>query len=167
MNRMWVIFLLIFSLLPGSILAQASGEKTLDDEKRPSMKKQEKEAASSIDTAMIRTQDPDSLMHEIVLRDRGKVPAQEEILVTVFPNPFTPNDDGYNDYTEFTFSESNERKSIIQIFNIRGKKVIELDGYTTDKYLWNGKDSNGNDAEPGVYIFIFRYEDKQISNGTI
>ena len=45
--------------------------------------------------------------------------------------------------------------------------VIELDGYTTDEYLWNGKDSPGNDVEPGVYIFIFRNENKQISNGTI
>jgi gliding motility-associated-like protein len=95
------------------------------------------------------------------------LPTQEEIPVIVFPNPFTPNGDGYNDYVEFSFSENYTRKPSIQIFNIRGKKVIELNGNEIYKYHWYGRDRDGRDVEPGVYIYIFRHDGKEISNGSI
>ena len=126
-----------------------------------------KKVGSYIDTLMIYSNDPDGSILKVILKGTGVLPTQEEILVSVLPDPFTPNGDGFNDYVEFSFSEHYNREPVIQIFSLRGEKICELDGLTGNAYRWNGKDSNGNDVEPGVYIYILRLEDNQTSNGTI
>ena len=90
-----------------------------------------------------------------------------DILQTVFPNPFTPNKDGYNDYVEFILSETTQQKPVIRIFNLRGKKVRELNAYAGNACRWDGKDEFGKNMEPGVYIYFINLEDKQDANGTI
>lgn len=97
----------------------------------------------------------------------GTIRQEEEILQTVFPNPFTPNNDGYNDYVEFTFSESVIQKPVIYIYNLRGKRVCEINPGTNRSCQWNGRDDSGNDLEPGVYIYILNTDNSQSINGTI
>ncbi|MBN2030858.1 gliding motility-associated C-terminal domain-containing protein [bacterium] len=126
-----------------------------------------KEAGSYVDTLRIFSYDQDGPVLEVILTGSGIDPTQDELPVSVFPNPFTPNGDGFNDYVEFIFSENGIQKPVVQIFNLRGEKICELDGYTGNGYQWNGQDSDGNDAEPGVYIYIFTPKDNQASNGTI
>jgi len=120
-----------------------------------------------VDTLRIHSSDPEAPVLEVILKGNGALPTQEEILVSVFPNPFTPNGDGFNDYVEFSFSESDSRPPVIQIYNLRGKKIRDLDGYTDPAYRWYGTDSHGHDVEPGVYIYVFKLENHQTSNGTI
>ncbi len=119
------------------------------------------------DTLAIYSNNPDGSLLEVILTGNGVNPTQDEVPVSVFPNPFTPNNDGFNDYTKFIFSEIEIQKPVIQIFNLRGEKIFKLDSETGNGYQWNGKDSNGCDAEPGVYIYIFTPKDNQASNGTI
>lgn len=69
----------------------------------------------------------------------------------VFPNVFTPNGDGINDYFVIDKLEPEHylgRELIV--FNRWGKKVFERSGYLNE---WGG----GGLAE-GTYYFIFRYE---------
>ena len=87
--------------------------------------------------------------------------------ITVLPNPFTPNDDGFNDYVKFKFPEMYIKQPVIQIFNLRGRKVNQLENFSGHEYRWYGKDNNGKHLEPGVYIYIIDIEGEKISNGTI
>jgi len=126
-----------------------------------------REAGFYVDTLRIHSSDPDASVFNVILMGNGVLPTQEEILVSVFPNPFTPNGDGFNDCVEFSFSESGNRPPVIQIFNLRGKMIHELYGYTDHAYRWYGTDSHGHDVEPGVYIFVLTLENHHTSNGTV
>ena len=87
--------------------------------------------------------------------------------VSVLPNPFTPNDDGYNDYVAFKYPGMDTRKPVVRIFNLRGRKVNELNQFSGNEYHWDGKDENGKILEPGVYLYILEVENKKITSGTI
>jgi len=108
---------------------------------------------------------PDRMSHDP--SGINRINQEEEIMQSVFPNPFTPNNDGFNDYVEFTFSESIPLKPVVHIFNLRGKKVCELNPGSERSCQWDGKDRSGNDLEPGVYIYIINSEDGKSSNGTV
>ena len=81
-------------------------------------------------------------------------------------NPFTPNNDGFNDYVFFEFPEMFLKPSEVLIFDLYGKKVrtIRSNG---DEYRWYGSDDNGQELLPGVYIYIIRADGKSEHNGTL
>jgi gliding motility-associated-like protein len=85
----------------------------------------------------------------------------------VLPNPFTPNDDGYNDYVTFKYPEMDSRKPVVRIFNLRGRKVNELGQFTGNEFRWNGKDEDGMMLDPGVYLYILEVDNNRIASGTI
>lgn len=80
-----------------------------------------------------------------------------EFVVTVtpdydifFPNAFTPNGDGMNDYWQF-YTGSNAIKQIqVQVFNRIGEKVFEGNDIG---FKWYG-DYKGVNAPPGVYTYV-------------
>ncbi len=80
-----------------------------------------------------------------------------EFVVTVtpdydifFPNAFTPNGDGMNDYWQF-YTGSNAIKQIqVQVFNRIGEKVFEGNDIG---FKWFG-DFKGVNAPPGVYTYV-------------
>lgn len=80
-----------------------------------------------------------------------------EFVVTVtpdydifFPNAFTPNGDGMNDYWQF-YTGSNAIKQIqVQVFNRIGEKVFEGNDIG---FKWFG-DYKGVNAPPGVYTYV-------------
>lgn len=84
----------------------------------------------------------------------------------VFPELFTPNNDGDNDtYTIVGVEKYPENK--FEVFNRWGNKVYEKKGYTND---WDGvanvKFVLGNKELPaGVYYFIFNFSDDQERSG--
>lgn len=90
-----------------------------------------------------------------------------EEIISILPNPFTPNNDGYNDYVEFKYPEMFDREPVIRIFNLKGRKVCELKEFAGNEYHWYGKDDDGRELEPGVYIYILEANGKRISSGTI
>ncbi|MCI0494071.1 gliding motility-associated C-terminal domain-containing protein, partial [candidate division KSB1 bacterium] len=77
------------------------------------------------------------------------------------------NDDGYNDYVEFKYPEMYTHSPIIKIFNLRGQKVCEIGDHSNYEYRWYGKNENGKELEPGVYIYILEVNGKNLSKGTI
>ena len=68
-----------------------------------------------------------------------------------YPNPFNPMV-----IFNFNVSKSNQAKSEIRIFNIKGQKITELKLKNTklgiNQLTWNGKDSVGKSVTTGVYI---------------
>ena len=91
------------------------------------------------------------------------LPQAQPSIYGVFPNPFTPNNDGYNDYVEFRFPETLQGNGRILIFNISGKKIRELQ----DSYIWYGNDDSEQPQKPGAYIYIVKSSGKVIAKGVI
>ncbi|MDZ7332546.1 MAG: gliding motility-associated C-terminal domain-containing protein, partial [candidate division KSB1 bacterium] len=86
----------------------------------------------------------------------------------VRPNPFTPNDDGINDDSEFDFNQFNVDEPIVRIFDVHGREVRKLDQPAEDKrFYWNGRDSNGKPLLPGMYLYIFSDRDKILARGCV
>lgn len=71
--------------------------------------------------------------------------------------------DGINDVA--TFDGLMSENVSIKIFDITGRLIRTVE-VLKDGNIWDGKDSNGNIVESGVYIYQFKYNDKQYS-GTI
>ena len=152
MRHIIPIFFFGFSISLGSSLAQQFNSTPHIDQ---------------TDTLKINIADSNESYCDVILNGADISSDEETQPVSVFPDPFTPNGDGYNDYAEFIFLESENPNPVIQIFNLRGIQMHELVGRTGEPYQWDGKDNHGNDVEPGVYIYIFRSEGNQASNGTI
>jgi gliding motility-associated-like protein len=75
-----------------------------------------------------------------------------EVVVNPFyiPNAFTPNADGINDYFFNAGYVLDVKSYTLRIFNRWGQKVFEGADYND---FWNGKDSNGEPAPNGVYVY--------------
>jgi gliding motility-associated-like protein len=80
----------------------------------------------------------------------------------VWPNPFTPNGDGFNDCVNFDFGGSSEPLTI-EIFNFRGSKVAELH----NEYRWFGKDDHGEDLPAGPYLYLVKIGSAVRAKGAI
>ena len=79
-----------------------------------------------------------------------------------YPNPFNPT-------TEISFALSNDSQVELQIFNAKGQKIKTLvKGFfkannSTNKnykFIWDGRNNNGNKVTSGVYIYKFVTEYK-------
>ncbi|NQT24017.1 gliding motility-associated C-terminal domain-containing protein [candidate division KSB1 bacterium] len=79
------------------------------------------------------------------------------------PNPFTPNEDGFNDQVEFNLPELIETGGVIRIFDLWGKKVRQIE----QGWLWNGTDEKGNDLPPGTYLYVIESQGNLITKGTL
>ncbi len=77
--------------------------------------------------------------------------------LTVRPNPFTPNYDGYNDLVYFDFGANlrTTEELTIEIFDDRGYLVRKLDSYIRP-LVWDGTDNNGQKLEGGIYFYQIR-----------
>ncbi|MFC1734061.1 choice-of-anchor L domain-containing protein [candidate division KSB1 bacterium] len=80
----------------------------------------------------------DSICHEILIINDS----------LVFPNVFTPNSDGVNDFFVIKNLESYLSNKIV-IFNRWGKKVYEMTNYQND---WDGEN-----VSDGTYFYILEY----------
>ena len=99
-----------------------------------------------------------------VLVSRG-IRGPEEAFV--FPNIFTPNDDGYNDIAQFIIPEEQKDVAEVFVFHTANKLVRQLTPQNSDNFKWDGRDENGHEMEPGVYIYIIKTNGEYYSNGTI
>jgi len=70
-----------------------------------------------------------------------------------FPNPFNPE-------TTIRFALLENKNVLIEIFNIRGQKLITLiNGYMSAGYhqvIWDGRDINNNQVGSGIYFYRMR-----------
>lgn len=98
--------------------------------------------------------------------------ANPEISLT--PNPFSPDDDGFEDNLNIQFSLSEPVSGInISIYNSRGALIKELvNNYSIAKngtLIYDGKDGDGNPIKMGIYLMyiettgIFNYTKKSFT----
>ena len=80
--------------------------------------------------------------------------------VAVRPNPFTPNGDGINDDVTFQFDLFRilKRSSVaVDIRDLSGRQVRRLGPVERTagsvELTWNGRDSNGRQVPPGLYLY--------------
>ncbi|NQT24780.1 lamin tail domain-containing protein [candidate division KSB1 bacterium] len=83
------------------------------------------------------------------------IPTNSQITVT--PDPFSPDGDGFEDVAVITFHIATETASVrLQIYDISGRLIRTLIGGGSSgsqgQILWDGKDENGKIASIGVYI---------------
>lgn len=79
--------------------------------------------------------------------------------VTVSPEVFTPNGDGFNDVTEIMYSFTvSGNVATVSIFTATGMPVTILTQNqllgTQGKFTWNGTDTAGNDLPLGYYLIV-------------
>jgi gliding motility-associated-like protein len=81
----------------------------------------------------------------------------------VWPNPFTPNGDGFNDFVTFNIAGLLENRGQVTIYNFRGSEVRKLIG----ENRWNGKSDAGEDLPLGLYLYIVKIGGKVKKHGSL
>ncbi|MBC8185160.1 gliding motility-associated C-terminal domain-containing protein [candidate division KSB1 bacterium] len=94
----------------------------------------------------------------------GKIKVSE---LSVFPNPFTPNKDGFNDVVNFIVADSLINETVVAIFDIKGNKIIEITQNTGAGLQWDGTNETGTELIPGVYLYIMKRKNETFHKGTI
>ena len=84
--------------------------------------------------------------------------------IHVIPNPFTPNDDGYNDEVEFNKDDGFPREWVVTIMDRSGRVVRRL---TNGENTWDGRDENGNLMLPGPYLYAIRDGERFVRRGIV
>ncbi|MEX0780872.1 MAG: gliding motility-associated C-terminal domain-containing protein [Balneolales bacterium] len=87
--------------------------------------------------------------------------------VSAFPNPFTPNYDGYNDRTSFDFGDIKLANPVLEIFNFEGRRIKTIRNLDGTKLYWDGLDNNGREQQPGVYIYVIKDGSKALGSGVV
>ncbi|MBN2543354.1 gliding motility-associated C-terminal domain-containing protein [bacterium] len=87
----------------------------------------------------------------------------------VYPVPFTPNGDGFNDTLWINYPEQHVEKAELFIFDFDGREILNKSigptPYKGSNY-WDGIDGNGNAALPGVYLYVVKVRDDVVCKGT-
>lgn len=92
--------------------------------------------------------------------------AETNFEVTISPNPFSPNKDGFEDQTVISWQTNETFLTLdIKIFDVKGRKIRQLTnaefvGGESSK-LWDGKDNDGKVARIGRYIILFEAKNSQ------
>ncbi|MFP4459091.1 MAG: gliding motility-associated C-terminal domain-containing protein [Candidatus Zixiibacteriota bacterium] len=89
------------------------------------------------------------------------------------PDPFTPNDDSYNDIAVFSFPGMFADGAELEVFDRRKQLIYERKLDVVNRYtdfqerLWDGTDQNGKKAKTGLYFYIISRDGEIICEGTI
>jgi len=92
------------------------------------------------------------------------VDPEPEPTFEVVPNPFTPNDDGFNDWTEFKKGDDITQDWNIAIMDRNGRLIRRLNH---GERTWDGKDKSGNVLLPGFYLYVVSNANQVIHRGLI
>jgi len=85
-------------------------------------------------------------------------------------NPITPaNQDGFNDYTVFSFPNMRSTKldKTIYIYDRYNHLVREISEPTENGWVWDGRDDDGNFVPQGVYVYVIVVDGEAVCNGTV
>ena len=94
---------------------------------------------------------------------------QDHDMVSLEPKSFSPNNDGYNDYLNITYQFENPNSiANLKIFDSHGAPVCDLVKNertgSTGKWIWNGRQKDGQRCRLGMYIVMLELND---GHGTI
>jgi len=87
--------------------------------------------------------------------------------LVVRPNPFTPNNDGFNDQAVFDFSRLVLANPELKIFSFNGVLLQTLKNIRNTVFQWDGLDSGGREQKPGVYLYILSDNAVRVSSGYV
>ncbi|MEX2633335.1 MAG: FG-GAP-like repeat-containing protein [Balneolales bacterium] len=87
--------------------------------------------------------------------------------VVVRPNPFTPNDDSYNDRIGFDFTEVSVENPVLKVFDFQGRLIKTSRQPDGQSFYWDGKNENGRVQLPGVYLYVIEDGSDVVGSGAI
>jgi len=87
--------------------------------------------------------------------------------IVVYPNPITPNDDGFNDVANFVVPDSIRGNVTVKLYSLSGSKIAEISGIDNPALQWNGLNMDGQKLRPGPYIYLLQSDGSTLSKGTI
>ncbi len=110
------------------------------------------------------------LSYRILARDNWGYTSQTDVYTvavgtagTVLPNPFTPNQDGFNDLVTFNVPGLLNGAGSISIYNQHGRRIREISDHNT----WDGTNDDGDALPPGVYLYAVTINGKVKVSGTL
>ncbi len=103
----------------------------------------------------------------IALQGEGFIKGQPK--VTVSPNPFTPNGDGFNDNAVFDFSKFDLDEATIKVFTLNNRLVrsLEYAAGARRELQWDGLDEEGQQVSPGLFIYILEADGRRVDSGHV
>ena len=77
--------------------------------------------------------------------------------ITVSPNPFSPDGDGFEDVTTISYLLPMKASRVtLRIYDVRGRRIRTLLGAWLSGcqgvVVWDGRDDAGRSARPGIYV---------------
>ncbi len=84
----------------------------------------------------------------------------------IWPNPFTPNNDGFSDIAFFSYPDRYFQSGELLIFTKRGEEIYRNE-IINDDIHWNGRDKQGSLASPGLYLYLILVEGEKLCEGTV
>ena len=85
----------------------------------------------------------------------------------VQPNPFTPNNDGFNDVVEFEVREFGLSQPAVEIYTFEGRRVQTLTQVEGGALKWDGRDDGGERLPPGAYLYVVRDGGQDVASGDV
>lgn len=87
--------------------------------------------------------------------------------LNVSPNPFTPNEDGFNDAVRFMVGEFGLDSPEIGIYSFEGREIRTISEVVGGEMRWEGEDDDGEEQEPGVYLYVVRDGGQRVTSGHV
>lgn len=87
--------------------------------------------------------------------------------IKAYPNPFTPNDDGYNDRTRFDYNDADVQNPKLEILNFEGRHIRTSRDISGNAIYWDGLNDSGQMQRPGVYLYVIKDDSKTIASGIV
>jgi hypothetical protein len=89
-------------------------------------------------------------------------------VVTIFPNPFSPDGDGFEDLTFLELKLPVPMALLsLEIFDIMGRNIRHLADQVPiashSLYQWDGKDNQGRIARIGIYVVLIRIQNNAMN----
>lgn len=85
----------------------------------------------------------------------------------IHPNPFTPNQDGFNDRVTFDFTQMTLNQAELKLFNFDGQLIQQFNGMNQPIFTWDGNNTHGSPMPPGIYLYILADGSKTVSKGYV
>ncbi|RJP82326.1 MAG: hypothetical protein C4524_00825 [Candidatus Zixiibacteriota bacterium] len=85
----------------------------------------------------------------------------------VHPQPFTPNQDTFNDTLYFDFGDDSYADPRVNIFTLDGRLLVSLTTVAGNAIPWLGRDQGGRECLPGVYLYTFDDGGRKVASGML
>ena len=81
----------------------------------------------------------------------------DKVELSIEPNPFSPDGDGFEDQTVFRYTLPMESQLTIKIYDVKGRLVralVEDEPAVSGEISWDGKDDENRTVRIGIYVVL-------------